>query len=176
VTSERCRPPVRRCAAVRLVFFGSASPSNRERREHNRVSCNALLCSEAGCIAPHLHVSVCAGVTVSPHIFLRRPHDAVGTRLAVCVRLCSCLRIRSAGICVGVPAEKSRLSAGLPRCHSSYRTDRKISCSLGTALSLSIRSCRQIPLRSFGCRSLIRPRFSSSRQQNPSLVHVPYAP
>jgi hypothetical protein len=110
------------------------------------------------------------------HYSLRRPHDAVGTRLAVCVRLCSCLRIRSTGVCVGVPAEKSQLSAGLPCCRSSYPTDRKISCSLGTTLSLSIRSCRQTPLRSFGCRSLIRPRFSSSRPKNPSLVHAPFVP
>ena len=56
------------------------------------------------------------------------------------------------------------------------QTGGKDSCSLGTALSLSIRSCRQTPLHSSGCRSLIRPRFSSSRQQNPSLVHARFAP
>ena len=162
------------CCAARILRL--RFPSNPESGEHNRASRDAL-CVYWPAVLRRICTSAFAlGVAVNPLIALRRPHDAVGTRLAVCVRLCSCVRIRSTGVCVGVPAEKSQLSAGLRCCRSSCRTDRKISCSLGTTLSLSIRSCRQTPLRSFGCRSLIRPRFSSSRPQNPSLVHAHLAP
>jgi hypothetical protein len=122
--------------------------------------------------ASHLGVAVTVITTT-----LRRPHDAVGTRLAVCVRLCSCVRIPSKGICVGVPPAQFQLSARLPRDRSPYgrHTTRYISRSLGTALSLSTRSCRQTTLRWSGCRSLIPPLCSLSRQPSPFPARAPFA-
>ena len=169
-----------RCCPTDSPRLGhSASPESCCRGEHNRASRDALLCSLVGCIAPHSHVSVLpgGGSKLSITIALRRPHDAVGTRLAVCVRLCSCARIQSKGICVGVPPAQFRLPARLPRGLSpnGKQTSRNISRSLGTALSLSTRSCRQTTLRWSGCRSLIPPRFSSSRQPSPFRVRAHFA-
>src|ERR1700687_5190762 len=47
-------------------------PKSSAMGEHNRASRDALLCSLAGCIAPHLHVSVLLGVRIDGSLRLWR--------------------------------------------------------------------------------------------------------
>jgi hypothetical protein len=69
------------------------------------------------------------------------------------------------------------LRAELRGCVMTRRERAIIEAELARAiaLSLSIRSCGQTTLRWSGCRSLIPPRFSSSRQPSPFRVRAHFA-
>ena len=125
------------------------------------------------CAAFARHCFALGGGSHCSSQYLCRDHDAVGTRLAVCVRVRLCARTQSERVCVGVPSARSLVQTRLPRHCSPNRgyTHRRVRSSLGSAVSLSPRICRRTTPRLFGCHSLIPQPSSWFRQPTP--FHVP---
>ena len=109
------------------------------------------------CAAFARHCFALGGGSNCPSQYLCGDHDAVGTRLAVCVRLCLSSRVECGRVCRGVLAAKFSIPTRLPRCHQPPVpwAVNNLAQPLGSKISLSTQTGGRTEHLRFGCRTLL---------------------
>ena len=115
------------------------------------------------CAAFARHCFALGGGSNCPSHYLCGDHDAVGTRLAVCVRLCLSSRVECGRVCRGVLAAKFSIPTRLPRCHQPPVpwAVNNLAQPLGSKISLSTQTGGRTEHLRFGCRTLLLRSFFS---------------